>query len=771
MVPVPFFPSRFIARFTQLQSCYHEAAYCSGPQRKKQYLLMKSVFRISILLLLTIFNEKPSKAQHSIARDWNEVALQSIREDFARPTVHARNLFHLSAAMWDAWSAYEFDAEPYFLGNSVSGFSCQFDGIPIPENTELARQKSISYAAYRILSHRFKYSPGASEALARYDSLMAKDGYDTAINSVDYTSGSPEALGNHIAECVIAYGFQDGANEDILYLNRFYTPSNPPLVPALPGNPHIINMNRWQPLSFDIFVDQAGHQVPGGIPDFVGAEWGAVSPFSLKPTDATIKERDGNQYWIYFDPGPPPYLDDNGGLGIDDEYKCNFALVAIWSSHLDPTDGTAWDISPASLGNLSIETLPDDIPTLRDFYDLFNGGDPGKGHLMNPATGQPYWGQLVPRGDYARVLAEFWADGPDSETPPGHWFTILNYVTDHPSLEKRFNGVGPILNDLEWDIKSYFALGGAMHDSAIASWGVKGWYDYIRPISAIRGMAEFGQSSDPSLPRFHQSGIPLVPGYIELVAEADPLSGGSNENLNEIKILAWRGPNSVFDPEQDEGGVDWVLAADWWPYQRPSFVTPPFAGYVSGHSTFSRAAAEVLTMLTGDPFFPGGMGEFVARKNAFLVFEDGPSEDVVLQWATYRDASDQTSLSRIWGGIHPPADDIPGRLMGETIGKQAFAFAERFFSGRATDVQDPIQPTSRLSLKVFPNPVRQESVISLMGLGEGTLSIIDVTGRLITNALPATDSYQLPTGLAPGLYLILFQSQGSNHTGTFVVLP
>ncbi len=52
-------------------------------------------------------------------------------------------------------------------------------------------------------------------------------------------------------------------------------------------------------------------------------------------------------------------------------------------------------------------------------------------------------------------------------------------------------------------------------------------------------------------------------------------------------------------------GSDWILAENWWPYQRPSFVTPPFAGYTSGHSTFSRAAAEVLTDITGDEYFPG----------------------------------------------------------------------------------------------------------------------------------------------------------------------
>jgi hypothetical protein len=86
-----------------------------------------------------------------------------------------------------------------------------------------------------------------------------------------------------------------------------------------------------------------------------------------------------------------------------------------------------------------------------------------------------------------------------------------------------------------------------------------------------------------------------------------------------------------------------------------------------------------MTLLTGDPFFPGGMSEFHAEINDFLVFEEGPSTDIVLQWATYRDVADQCSLSRIWGGIHPPADDIPGRLMGMEIGVDAFADAETFF--------------------------------------------------------------------------------------------
>src|SRR5690606_17141365 len=176
------------------------------------------------------------------------------------------------------------------------------------------------------------------------------------------------------------------------------------------------------------------------------------------------------------------------------------------------------------------ENLPTSYFDYPNFYDLIEGGDISTGHSINPITGNPYETQIVPRGDYTRVLAEFWADGPDSETPPGHWFTILNYVNDQPSLEKRLQGTGDILDALEWDVKSYFILGGAMHDAAISAWSVKGWYDYIRPISAIRYMADLGQSSDDQLASYHPQGIKLEPGFVELVESGDPLAGGFDQN-------------------------------------------------------------------------------------------------------------------------------------------------------------------------------------------------------------------------------------------------
>ena len=138
------------------------------------------------------------------------------------------------------------------------------------------------------------------------------------------------------------------------------------------------------------------------------------------------------------------------------------------------------------------------------------------------------------------------------------------------------------------------------------------------------------------------------------------------------------------DPASDEGGVGWIRAAEWVPYQRPSFVTPAFAGYVSGHSTFSRAGAEVLAAITGDEFFPGGLFEWKVESGT-LLHENGPVEDVTLQWATYYDAADEAGISRLYGGIHVAADDYRGRVMGSSIGAQAWNRAAQFFDGAAQD--------------------------------------------------------------------------------------
>lgn len=614
----------------------------------------------------------------SVARLWNEVLLESIRNDYARPTVHARNLFHVSAAMYDAWAAFSSIEEPWLLGSSQYGHSCKFTEGTSDGDIDEARAEAISFAVYRLILHRFSRSPSRGTIVRDADVLMSFLGYNKSVTSVGATLNDPASLGNHIASCYISMGMIDGSNEEHDYANAIYRPVNEALHPEDPGNPNIVDLNRWQPLALVEFIDQSGNP-SSSEPEFIGAEWGSIVSFALDENDLTLFERDGQKYWVYHDPGEPPFIDGNRS----DEYRWGFETVAIWSSQLDPTDDVVVDISPSSIGNIS--SYPETFDEYKAFYQDGLSSDFNLGYEVNPSTGLDYAPQLVRRGDFTRVLAEFWADGPDSETPPGHWFVILNTVSDHPELSKQLGGTGPELANLEWDVKAYFALGGAMHDAAITAWGVKGWYDYIRPISAIRAMSDRGQSSHPDQVSYDSMGIGLHEGFIELIDSDDPLAGDDEEHVGKIKLNSWRGPDYIEDPTKDVAGVGWIRAEDWWPYQRPSFVTPPFAGYVSGHSTYSSAAAEVLTRLTGSEYFPGGMSSFEIPANEFLKFERGPSGSMTLQWAKYKDAADQCSLSRIWGGIHPPHDDIPGRIIGRKVGVDAFEKAELHFAGSADE--------------------------------------------------------------------------------------
>ena len=711
----------------------------------------------------------------SIARLWNEALLEAIRKDFARPTVHARNLFHSSVAMYDIWAIYDKienpgngqHAVPYMVGNTVHGFTSTLQNFTPLEGNIVSINKAVSYAMYRLLTHRFQNSPGVFQTQQRFDFLMDQLGYTTGVTSTDYTTGNAAELGNYIGQVLIDYGNSDGAREATGYDNAYYEPFNPPLAPAYEAV-SLINPNRWQSLSLDTYIDQSGNLIDGDVINFLSPEWGDVMPFAMTDDDKDTFQRDGDDYNVYHNPANPPYIDNTNTSVSSDAYKWNFSMVSVWGSHLDPADGVMWDISPGAIGNTPISTFPSDYTQYPTFYNRVVGGDPGTGRNLNPVTNQPYQPQMVPRGDYTRVLAEFWADGPDSETPPGHWFTLLNHVSDHPLLEKRFNGSGAELVPVEWDVKAYFILGGAMHDAAISAWSIKGWHDYIRPISAIRYMADLGQSSDDQLASYHPQGIKLEPGFIELVESGDPLAGGFDQNVGKIKLYSWKGPDYVSNTDTDTAGVGWILSENWWPYQRPSFVTPPFAGFVSGHSTYSRAAAEVMTLITGDEYFPGGMGEFIAYKNDFLVFEEGPSVDVTLQWATYRDASDQCSLSRIWGGIHPPADDIPGRVIGETIGVEAYNFAIPYFSGATLGVDSFVVNSST----IYPNPVASGGTISITNANPSdNYKLYDVSGRYITISNTQFDGFNgtaritIPPTTASGVYIL----SGSNFSHKIIV--
>ncbi len=583
-----------------------------------------------------------SFADQSVARQWDETLLAAIRKDTPRPPVHARNLFHVSVAMYDAWAAYDSTAQGYFFKEKLSAV-----------DPTAARNEAVSYAAYRIMRQRFAIGPNVALVRSYLDTRMAALGY-----SVDVTTtvgDSPAAVGNRIAAQLLERTLADGSREQFNYAPEAGTPGpvNPPLIAALPGIT-MVDPNRWQPLALSFTIGAKGNVIPGSIQSRLAPHWGNVNTFAL-----TAADRDPTR-GVYLDAPAPARVN---GIG-DAAYRAGHEDVLLKSCMLTPDDGVMIDISPAVLGNNTL------------------GTNDGTGRAINPITGTAYAPNIVKRGDWSRCLSEFWADGPTSATPPGHWNEIANAVTDHPLFQRRVGGAGAVLDSLEYDVKLYVTLNGAMHDAAVTAWGYKTAYDSSRPISAIRYMAQCGQSSDSSLPSFHPDGLKLASGMCELITAETTAPGQRHAalagNEGKIAVLAWGGAPT--DAANSYTGVKWILGSKWMPYQRGSFVTPAFAGYMSGHSTFSRTAADVLTRMTGSEYFPGGLAEFTCTQNQFLVFEDGPSETFTFQWATYFDASDNSGVSRIYGGIHPDFDDFPGRRLGAQLGSKAFAKASDLFA-------------------------------------------------------------------------------------------
>jgi hypothetical protein len=600
----------------------------------------------------------------SIARVWNEQLLQAIRVDNPHPPKHARNLHHLATVMYNAWAAYDSTAIGYIHHERATASGS------IAE----ARKEAISYAAYRLLKARFAVGPGVIATNTALDAQMDALGYDRNITTT--TGNTPAALGNRIANTIISWGLNDGSSEANDHADFNYWNPQPAMIVlgdsgAVGGIPEFTDPNRWQPLALSTFIQQNGIPFPGTVQPYIGVTWLDAIPFSLARTNPAA---------LWIDPGPPSKL---GGT-TDAIYKAGGLELLIKSSQLNSEE--LINISPGAFGNNPL------------------GTDDGTGHPVNPTTGQPYAPNIVKLGDFARVMAEFWADGPHSETPPGHWHVLANEVSDHTELEKRIGGSGPIVDDLEWDVKTYFALAAATHDAACACWSIKRYYEGQRPITMIRYMCSKGQSSDPGLPSYHAEGIPLMTGVSELITEQTALPGNKHENIWDIdiqayvpgadhigKVVVYSWPSEPGDPLTQTNTVRWMFGEDWLPYQRRTFNTPAFPGYTSGHSTFSRAAAEVLTALTGTAYVPGGIGSFVAQANSYLIFERGPSQTVALQWATWYDAADQAGQSRRWGGIHPAEDDYPAREIGSQAGKQAWALAQKYFTGDVLD--EAIVPT------------------------------------------------------------------------------
>jgi hypothetical protein len=223
--------------------------------------------------------------------------------------------------------------------------------------------------------------------------------------------------------------------------------------------------------------------------------------------------------------------------------------------------------------------------------------------------------------DEQKMIAEYWADGPRSELPPGHWNLFAQQVAHR-------DRTGDSELDLDRAVRLFFALTNAVFDAGCCAWDNKRAFASVRPITAIRYL-------------FHGR-----------------------------QIRAWAGPGR---------GTQTIRGDEWFPYQPTSFPTPPFPEYSSGHSNFSAAGAEILKRFTHADRF----GASVTLPAGSSRVEPGivPANDLTLRWATFSDAAAEAGISRRYGGIHFEQGDLDARATGRLAARECWLKAQRYFSG------------------------------------------------------------------------------------------
>ncbi|HEU5381777.1 MAG TPA: phosphoesterase [Ktedonobacteraceae bacterium] len=362
---------------------------------------------------------------------WNNVALQAIRNLQPPMPVTARALAILHTSMFDAWAAYDTSATGTQLGTRLRR--------PPKEHTLINKAQAISYAAYHTLLNLFP-----TEQIRLYQ-FMTHLGY--RLTRIVPGTSTPAGVGMAAAQAVLQFRNQDGSNQ----LGNVVPGAYADYTNYIPVNtPERVNdPNHWQPLfvpsSHFGFVTQ----------QFGGAQWNKVLPFALSSSSQFLPMS-----------GPP--------------------------------------LAPS----------PDYLEQARQILRYSAG-------LTN----------------VQKISAEYWANGPNQEQPPGHWILLAQFI----SQRARYT--------LDQNIKLFFILSNALLDTSIACWTIKRIYDSPYPLTVIH--------------------------YLFRAQE----------------VRAWAGPNR---------GTQQIDGTYWQPYQANGLITPPYPEYCSEHSSFSSAAAEILRRFTGN---------------------------------------------------------------------------------------------------------------------------------------------------------------------------
>jgi hypothetical protein len=537
---------------------------------------------------------------------WNCAALEEIRRSKALrngPPIVARALAIAHTCMYDAWAAYD----PKAVATTALRGTLR---RPAEERTDTNKAKAISFAAYRCLTNLYPDAPSAT----RLGDVLVGQGYSAA-EATNLDTTTPAGIGNVAAQAVIDERRDDGANQ--------YGDKNPvPCVAGPPGGPAPAN--------------QLG-DVPAGIaplPCVVNTGAGAgTGPYADYDDVAT-----GYTHYVPSNPlmgyctpllaSCPAWINPVTLLNEGDPF---IDPSAPWPNVADPT---RWQ--PLIFSSHSRQTyVGAHFGRVRGFAvtspEQFDGPVPA--FSRNPGQYARDVEEIIAYSaslDAKRkLIVEYWADGPDSELPPGHWGLFAQFVSRRDQ------------HTIDDDVKMFFALHNASFDAGIVGWYLKRKYDGVRPITAVRWLKQ-GQT-----------------------------------------IRAWGGPGR---PTEDIRGEQWT------PYNPGTNLTPPFPGFLSGHAVFSTASATVLKHFTGSDdfgfstFIPACDPAFFGQDflKCFGRVESGiPSGDTLVAFATFTDAADEAAVSRLYGGIHFADDASRAQQIGVRIGVQAWVKARRYFDGTA----------------------------------------------------------------------------------------